>query len=111
MLIVVLSVLAFLALITIMFLTIEDPPERSDESSSQDKTLTSSEKRLHDAKAELSGFESDTFKMTEMNHGDYHMRMSLRQRHQSLVDEVRDAERVVYGEPITPETPDWREER
>ena len=110
MIIVVLSMLAFLALIAIMLLTIEDPPKRSDESSSQDKTLTSSEKRLQDARAELSGFEFDTFRMTEMHHGDHHLRMSLRREHQDLVDRVRDAEKEVYGEPITSEAPDWRDE-
>ena len=108
MIIVFLSVLAFLVLITIMLLTIEDSPKRSDESSSQDKGLTSSEKRLQDARGNLAEFDSNKSKMVEMRH-DSHMSMSLRQERQSLVDRVRDAERVVYGEPITPQAKDWRE--
>lgn len=97
-----------LLVLTALLHFFEAPPNHSNESSSPDKSLTPSEKRLQDARGKLFDFKSDTLKMVEMHHGDSHMRMSLRREHQDLVNNVRDAEKEVYGEPITPKAEDWR---
>lgn len=107
----VIILLALLVVVAVFMLRMPHcSGNRTKKTDGKPRTQTPEEKRLEDAQLELYRLESDKSIQVAVNHGyaDSHAIMRFHQEHEELVDRVREAEKEVYGTPITSEDTDWR---
>ena len=74
------------------------------------RNMSLKERQLDDARDDLFSHEFEMRFLIPPHPTDPmdHMQRCARLEHERLVNRVRDAEKEVYGEPITPKAEDWR---